>query len=248
MNGRVRHPGSALGEAVGKLIEADLAAAVRQIAEQYEHSVRPMVLRNHMGNKHQIDTVVSDSESRPIILIEPKYLRYKKHNWDKGSRLCIAHYSLRRTYPSIRKSIGVLAGEWTDASLRFIESFGVEIHRIPFDHIANVLGRYGVEFRWGEKDEQTPSRAWQQFCQSSEEVRKEIAVAIAHPVRQAVVESVETTLRSDPNALKRVEAVELSIKTTEGEHLLYSFGSVSEAIQCLLGFLKDVEDLRRFLH
>jgi len=243
----VTNPGSALGEAVGKLIEADLAAAILQVAEAFNHSVRPMTLRNHMGNRHQIDTVVSDSEAKPIILIEPKYLRYKKHNWDKGSRLCIAHYSLRRTYPSIRKSIGVLAGEWTDASLRFIQSFGVETHRIPFNHIADVLEQHGIVFRWGEKDTWTPAQAWQRFCQLSEEERAEIAAATTDHVRQTVKQSVETTLRSDPNAPKRVEAVELSIRTSEGEHLVYSFDNVSGAIQRLLAFVTDIEDLRHIL-
>lgn len=56
---KVRHPGSALGEAVGKLIEADLAATVRQVAESFDHSVHSMTLRNHLGNRHQVDTVVS---------------------------------------------------------------------------------------------------------------------------------------------------------------------------------------------
>nr|HID12898.1 hypothetical protein [Anaerolineae bacterium] len=244
---RVRHPGSALGEAVGKLIEADLTAAVRQIAESFDHSVRSMRLRNHLGNRHQVDIVVSDSEARPVILIEPKYLRYKKHNWDKGSRLCIAHYSLRRTYPSIRKSIGVLAGEWTDASLRFLQSFGVEVHHIPFDHIADVLGHHGVQFQWGEKNAQTPAEAWQQFGLLSEDAKEKMATAITQPVRQAVRHSIETTLGWDPSAPKRVEAVEMSIRTSEGEHLFYSFDSVSEAMQCLLAFVKDIEDLRRVL-
>lgn len=247
MERRVTNPGSALGEAVGKLIEANLAAAIREVVESLGHSVRSMTLRNHLGNKHQIDIVVSDSKANPVILIEPKYLRYKKHNWDKGSRLCIAHYSLRRTYPSIRKSIGILAGEWTDASVRFIQSFGVETYRIPFNQIADVLERYKIPFRWDEKDTQTPGKAWQQFCKLSEEERQEIAAAITNPVRQAVVHSVETTLRSDPNAPKRVEAVELSIRTSEGEHLVYSFDSVSEAIQRLFAFVKDIEDLRHIL-
>ena len=248
MRKRVRHPGSALGEAIGKLIEADLDAVIQQVAAPFNHSVSSMALRNHLGNKHQIDIVVSDSEGNPIILIEPKYLRYKKHNWDKGSRLCIAHYSLRRTYTSIHKSIGVLAGEWTNASLRFIQSFGVETYRIPFDYIADILGQYEIMFRWDEKDIQTPMTAWQRFCQLSEEEREEIAAAITGPVRQAVRQSVETTLRSDPNAPKRVEAVELSIRTSEGEYLVYSFESVSEAIQRLLAFVKDIEDLRRIWH
>jgi len=143
MERRVRHPGSALGEAIGKLIEADLAAAVRQVAESFNHSVRSVSLRNHMG----------------------------------------------------------------------------------------------------KKDTLAPAKAWQRFCPLSEQEREGIAAAITDPVRQAVRHSVETILQSDPNAPKRVEAVELSIRTSEGEHLVYSFDSVREAIQRLVAFVKDIEDL-----
>ncbi len=243
MNREVTNPG-AVGEAIGKLIEADLASAVRTVAESLNYSVQPRTLRNHLRNQHQIDIVVSDSTAQPVILIEPKYLRYKKHNWDKGSRLCIAHYSLRRTFPSIRKSIGVLAGEWTDASVQFIQSFGVETHRISFDHIADVLEQHGIPFRWDEKDTRTPKEAWQQFSRLAEAEREEIAAAITAPVRQTVIRSVETTLRSDPGAPRRVETVELAIKTSEGEYLVYSFTSVSEAIRRLLTFVTDVENLQ----
>jgi len=83
MSQQVTNPGSAVGEAIGKLIEADLAAAIRTAVEPLNHSVQSRSLRNHLRNRHQIDIVVSDPAFQPVILIEPKYLRYKKHNWDK---------------------------------------------------------------------------------------------------------------------------------------------------------------------
>jgi len=116
----VTNPGSAVGEAIGKLIEADLTAAVREIAEPLNHSVKSRTLRNHLRNQHQIDIVVSDPASQPVILIEPKYLRYKKHNWDKGSRLCIArNYLPTRVIASRRRRRSNLqaCGEIASAAL-----------------------------------------------------------------------------------------------------------------------------------
>jgi len=55
MSREVTNPGSAVGEAIGKLIEADLTAAVREIAEPLNHSVKSRTLRNHLRNQHQID-------------------------------------------------------------------------------------------------------------------------------------------------------------------------------------------------
>jgi len=247
MGGIVTNPGSALGEEVGKLIELDLCAAVRAVAEPLKHSVASMRLANHLGSSHQIDAVVKDQEDNPVILIEPKYLRYRKHNWDKGSRLCIGHYRLRRTFPSIRKSIGILAGEWTIPSVEFMQSFAIETHRIPFEHISEVVERHKIPFRWHEKDTQTPALGWRLYTQLSAEDREQLAREVTSPVRQAVMESVGRTLRWDPQAPKRVETVELSVRTSEGEHIFRSFGTISAAIEYLLPFLKDVEDLRRML-
>jgi len=120
MSREVTNPGSAVGEAIGKLIEADLTAAVREIAEPLNHSVKSRTLRNHLRNQHQIDIVVSDPASQPVILIEPKYLRYKKHNWDKGSRLCIArNYLPTRVIASRRRRRSNLqaCGEIASAAL-----------------------------------------------------------------------------------------------------------------------------------
>ena len=241
---RVANPGSAIGEAIGKLIEADLAKAITQVAESLGCGVRSFSMQNHMQSKHQIDIVVGDRAGKPIILVEPKYLRYTKHNWDKGSRLCTAHYRLRRTYPSIRKSIGILAGSWTQGSIAFIQSFGVETHRIPFDHIADVMEQYGVPFRWEEDDKTTPGEAWQAYCQLTDSATKQIAIALTEPVRQAVVKSVDKTLRSDPDAPKRIERIEVSVQTTDGEYLVYNYRSAPDAIRGLAAFIADVDDFR----
>jgi hypothetical protein len=200
-----------------------------------------------MQNRHQIDIIVSDTDGRPVILVEPKWLRYKKHNWDKGSRLCIAHHSLRRSYPSIRKSIGVLAGEWTDASLEFIRSFGVEVHRIPFDHVADALGKHGVPFRWAEKDTRTQSLGWQAFEGLSPTEREQLAVELTTPVVDAVKSSVSKTLQSDPGAPKRIESVEILIRTKDGEYLVYPYPSVQDAMQGLIQFTRDVDDVRSMI-
>jgi hypothetical protein len=243
----VAHHGSALGEAVGKLIEQNLALSVQQVARPFQCSVRSSSLKNHMDNKHQIDIIVSDSQQRPVVLIEPKFLRYTKHNWDKGSRLCIAHHSLRRTYPSIQKSIAVLAGNWTRASLDFIQSFGVEIHRVLFDHVADVMASYGVGFRWGEKDKDASEDAWRVYGALSLDAKHEIAAALTAPVQSAVMQSVEQTLRADPSAPKRIASVELSLRTTDGEYLVYGYANVQDAIQRLLAFTKNVDDVRKMM-
>ena len=114
---------SALGQEVGKLFESAVIESVRDEVESRDFSIRPARLRNGTGNTYQIDAIVFDADEQPVIIIDPKYIRYTKHNRDKGSWLCVAHYNLRKTHRSIRKSIAALAGRWSAPSKAMIQSF-----------------------------------------------------------------------------------------------------------------------------
>ena len=104
------NPASALGEAAGKLFENAVIATLERVVGAYGYTVQPQRLVNGTGNSYQIDAVISDDEGRPVIIVDPKYIRYTKHNRDKASWLCTAHYNLRKTHPTLRKSIAVLGG------------------------------------------------------------------------------------------------------------------------------------------
>src|SRR3990172_6666856 len=155
---------SALGEVVGKLIEDEIERIIRPIcgANGYVYDKggrRPekrvgvkLTMINRSGNAYQLDGVIELPDGSPIVLLESKYLRYKKHNRDKASWTCSAHYSLRKSYPTIRKSIAVLSGNWSLPSKKFMQSFGIKLYRIPFDTICNALDDYGIMFDWPEKD------------------------------------------------------------------------------------------------
>lgn len=40
---------------------------------------------DQFGTEYKIDAVIANHAMQPIILFESKYLRYTKHNRDKGS-------------------------------------------------------------------------------------------------------------------------------------------------------------------
>lgn len=246
------NPGAALGQAVGKLIELQIASAVSEVALPRGYSVLPRKLKNGQNNEYQIDCVVSDSQGNPVIIIDPKYIRYKKHNRDKGSWLCTAHYSLRKTFPSIRKSITVLSGNWSVTSVALIRSFGIEVHQIPFQRLVNELGTRSIPFDWDEKDAATPSIAWDLFQRLPNTEKEAIISTVVAPVLPSVVQSVVTTLEADMNAIqRRVSSIEVLLKTTQDEYLLYLYPSVSHAIQGMLRFLtdrQDIPDIQELLH
>jgi hypothetical protein len=241
----IKSPGSALGEDIGSLVEGNIRKVIENESKKYGFRAVRRTLRNNLGSYHRIDIVVEDLKNNPIILIEPKYLRYKKHNWD--SRLVAGHYSLRKTYRSIRKSIAVLAGNWTDNSIYFLKNFGVEVYRIAFSTISDILNEYSVTFSWAEKDKETPERALRTFRALSKEVHEEIGERIVKIIEKDLRYSVKTTLSLDPSEARSIREVEVLIKTKQGEFYVSSFNNVTSAMQYLLRLQKDIPDLKTIL-
>lgn len=244
----VSNAASALGQEVGKLFEDALVGGLRPLVEGCKHSIQPERLVNGTDNVYQIDAVIRDEEDNPLILLDPKYIRYTKHNRDKGSWLCTAHYNLRKTHPSIRKTIAVLAGRWTDSSVALIRSFGVEAMLLPFDRMAAVLGDYGVAFEWAEQDRATPKRALRAFRNLSEPDLRALAEDLAAPVmddlRASVREVIETDMES---TCRRISSVEVLLKTDRNEMLLLQHGTVAEAIKEMIAFMADRDDIKGLL-
>ena len=182
-------------------------------------------------------------------MIDPKYIRYTKHNRDKGSWLCVAHYNLRKTHRSIRKSIAVLAGRWSEPSKALVRSFGVEALEVPFDHMAEVLREYGVEFEWPESGgEPVARRSFKQFSELDDETRAEIGgqfvAGIADRLRDEVVQVLDTDISS---ITTQVAEIEILLKTDQNEMVLSSFSSVSDAIRALADLVSDRPDIRAFI-
>src|SRR5258708_9503542 len=109
-------------------------------------TAKKLLMYDKFGTAYNIDAVIANESMQPIILVESKYIRYKKHNRDKGSWLCTAHPAVRRRYGSIRSSIAVLAGNWSSSSLAMMKSFDINIFLVPFKRICDLLANHGINF------------------------------------------------------------------------------------------------------
>ena len=247
----IANPGSTLGEAIGALVEREVNRVLRPIAEEngcvYVTAGRPnprkarstlLKLKDAAGNEYRIDSVIANDRMQPLVLVESKYIRYTKHNRDKGSWICTAHYSLRRTYPTIRKSIAVLAGNWSGSSKAMMESYDVSLFDIGFRIIVETLARYGVDITWAEKDRKKAMAAWQHWQQLSEEDYSEIAHLLLANIEPHLRAALAVTL--DANQPREVREVEVTIETNLGESRRYTFTSVSEALDFLADFNEQV--------
>lgn len=246
---------SALGEAVGKLIEARMADLLAPTAESYGYYYdrgggRPGVRRgktlslaNASGIRYRIDGVIEDAVQQPIVLLESKYLRYQKHNWDKASWTCVAHYNLHKNFPTVRRSIALLTGRWTAQSKSLMTSFGIELHEVPFDHIADTLGASQVEFRWHERDSAIAQHAFGCFQSLPDEEKQAIGVALLAPIADALTRSVTEALTLDPNTARRLREIEILIKTTENEFYPKVFATAADAIRELTKLVAPADDI-----
>lgn len=201
-------------------------------------------MKNGTGNVYQIDAVVFNKAGEPLIIIDPKYIRYTKHNRDKGSWLCVAHYNLRKTYPTIRKSIAILAGRWSKPSVSLIKSFGVEVLEVPFIIFCDVLDDEGINFNWAENDIHSSKRAWDSFCKLAHskkiQIMDKITSEIIPSLRKEVIEVLDTDVSTIP---QRVKQVEILLKTDRNEMILNTFTSVPLALQYLAGLVTDKKDI-----
>ena len=244
----VSNAASALGQGIGKLFEDGVIEVLREDVEARGHTIRAATLENGTGNNYQIDGVVFDSEGRPVVIIDVKYIRYHKHNRDKGSWLCTAHYNLRKTYPTLRKAVAVLAGRWSPPSKALIRSFGVETIEETFEYFVAVLDQYNIPFDWPERDRETPALALARFKALSEGEHWDIATALSANMADEIRDAVTQVLDADMSTLpSRITGVEIILQTDQNEMLLMQLPNVVQSIQALTGLVSDQPDISTLL-
>jgi len=235
---------SAFGEAIGTLFENAIVDGLSADVKSRGCTIGPRKMKNGTGNVYQIDAVVFDKSGKPLIIIDPKYIRYTKHNRDKGSWLCVAHYNLRKTFPTIRKSISILAGRWSKPSVALIKSFGVEVFEVPFPIFVTALGKWGIDFDWAENDRAASIAAWESFSALNDtqkgQVKTDIVSGLMSPLRKEVLQVIDTDVSTIP---QRVTQIEILLKTDRNEMLLSTFKSVPQAIGHLTSLVTDKADI-----
>lgn len=245
MKYQVANPGSALGEAIGASMESALESLLLQIAEDHGYyyltagvrktkagrKVKKLLMADNYGNEYDIDGVIANESMQPLIIFESKYIRYTKHNRDKGSWICTAHSAVRRRYHSIRSSIAVLAGSWSGSSIAMMQSNDINIFQIPFSHIIDLLRVHQIDFDWGEKEKEKAYQAWNSYNQLSPIEQQQIGEEMIAIIRDPLVSLVEKIL--DDTVKREVEKVIIEIVSNLGEVKIFEFDSVEDALDFL---------------
>lgn len=234
----IANPGAALGQAVGEQMEEALARFLGGIAQERGCSYiaknprgGQLTLQDRAGTKYRIDAIVADSQNRPLVVLESKYIRYIKHNRDKGSWICATHRAIRRHYPTIRKSVAVLAGGWSETSLEMIRSQDIDIFLIPFSRIVFLLKDYGIKFDWAEKDRHRPSQAMMNYRDLPDDKKRQIGEAMLDTVRAPLGKAVAAALAK--REAKKIARAVVELHSDLGEIREYRFNNPEDAVTFL---------------
>jgi hypothetical protein len=244
MADNIQNPGSALGEAIGAEMETALNVFLKDLVESHGYHLlsrspvtnrngtpKKLLMHDNFGTAYNIDAVIANESMQPMILIESKYIRYKKHNRDKGSWVCTAHPAVRRRYNSIRTSIAVLAGNWSSTSLAMMRSFDINIFLVPFKRICDLLENHGISFDWAEKDRAAASEAWGKYLVLTDAQKSEIGAEMVNVVKDELKILVLKIL--DDTIKREIDRVTIELHSNIGEVRAYEFPSVEGAVKFL---------------
>ncbi len=193
--------------------------------------VKKLLMSDSYGNEYDIDGVLANEKMQPLILFESKYIRYKKHNRDKGSWICTAHSAVRRYYHSIRSSIAILAGSWSISSQALMRSNDINLFIIPFDFICELLIDVGIDFNWKEKEQNKARDAWYKYNELSEEQTNVIGRKMIASIEDKLIPLIANIL--DESIERTIEKVVVELVSNLGEIKVFEFDDVESAVDFL---------------
>ncbi len=240
------NPASALGEGIGVLIEDEVKKALKKLADTHGYDLKSGDIKNGFGNLHQIDGIIA-KDGKYTVLIEAKFLRYTKHNMDKGSRLIVAHHNIRRHYSTIRRCIAILCGNWTGGSKQLIRSFNIDILEVGWEKIVKIFAEYGIDIEWEEDDKKKAREAWKKFHRLSPSNLNDIADKVLSDVKKPLLSLIEATIAADPMREKNITGIELALQTSHDEFFVSQFKKAGDVIAYLMRFQTDVSDVGKIL-
>ena len=247
MTTQITNPGAKLGQAIGENMEKALDDRLRTLTEDLGHHYlcsgsviggekkKVINLYDKHGTVYQVDSVIVNPDMQPLVVFESKYIRYKKHNRDKGSWICTTHQAVRSRYQSIRKFIAVLAGRWSAPSLAMMRSQNIVIYEVGFEAICDLLEGYNIKFDWAEKDRNSAIHAYMTYEELPEAAKDEIGELMIKDVIEPLSETVRNSLT--PASLEEIEKVFVELHSNLGAIREIEFDSVENAMD----FLDDVD-------
>jgi hypothetical protein len=151
-----------LGQIIGESLENALEPFLREFAEKHNlyfdkkefraaRSGTKLTWTDINNNKHDLDFVfekngTSEHTGKPVAFIECAWRRYTKHSKNKAQEIQGAIMPLFEKYKKDNPFIGViLAGVFTDNSLKQLQSLGFTLLYFHYEMIVNAFRVMGID-------------------------------------------------------------------------------------------------------
>jgi DNA-binding transcriptional MerR regulator len=189
-----KSPAHRFGQIIGDLLELTIINYCRPIAEEYgmyldykhkrpaRNGRKEVIWADVNENKHKLDIVIEEKGSEfvmghPRAFIEMAWRRYTKHSKNKAQEISGAIKPLISRYNIYLPFFGaVLAGDFTDNSLRQLKSEGFRILYFSMAEIEKAFATQGIDAHW---EEDTPEEELQKRVEQYEALTQEQTDVIA---------------------------------------------------------------------
>jgi len=161
-------PSHKLGQLIGNILESLFAPLLQDVADKsglYLDVVgqprkarkgKKITWEDAYGSTHDLDFVFEYSGSdttlgRPVAFIESAWRRYTKHSKNKAQEIQGAVLPIVNKYQIECPFKGaILAGEFTEPSLKQLQSSGFQVMYIPYKDFVAAFSRAGIDMSFDE--------------------------------------------------------------------------------------------------
>lgn len=185
------------------------------------------------GNTHDLDFVIEangteDLIGRPLAFIEAAWRRYTKHSKNKAQEIQGAILPIRELYELSAPFIGViLAGEFTEPSLRQLENNRFAVLYIPYDDVIKAFESININISF---DEDTADTDYVSAIQQIADISIKKKTELLDSLIQISFDNIEAFMNKLRAALERY-IISVAILPLFGNR--HEFSSVEDAIKKL---------------
>ncbi len=183
------------------------------------------------GNTHDLDIVIErggtpHSKGSPSAFIEIAWRRYTKHSRNKAQEIQGAILPLVETYANYCPFIGaILAGVFTEGSLKQLESLGFKILFFDYETIINAFNVCGINAYYGEDtpDQEVKAKV-EAFNALSEKEKDKIEKTLRDSKKKEIDEFINSL---EKMVARKIESIRIIV--LHGKE--YNVNRIEDAIQ-----------------
>lgn len=240
-------PSHRLGQYLGNILEAVTIPELDDFCKTNglyldKHGTRPGIRSGKKatwtdayGNDHDLDFVIEvgasdETQGWPLAFIECAWRSYTKHSKNKAQEIQGAILPLIEKHKDKNPFKGaILAGRFTDSSLKQLDSLGFNVLYIPYEDYCESFERNGIDIRFEEK---TPEDWFRECFAKIENAGSDFSEKVVIEIRRRNRAEIDNFVQTIKAKLTRTIEF-IAINPLFGN--TYSFDNMESAIS----FLKD---------